>query len=417
MAFMAWSRKPSVRHKTYRVYFHDHAGVLRSIQGFTSKRASDRLGKNLEELSQTVASGGEPHDQLSQWILHQLDDRRKKKLIEWGILQSRYITSGLLLSKHIDAWRDDLMAEGKTDRYYSQEHSRVSVVMCGCCDWQTFSQIDPARLNAELMGLASRRRWSKQTLVHYMKSCKAFTAWMVSRGRAARDPLVVIKPPTVKKTDQVHPRFAMTGQMSDHLIRSTRDSERKAGGMDGTQRALIYRLVIYETGFRADTVRRLRTIDFDLGSEIPTVTGRVKGGRRITIPLSDSIVPALSCHLGGREPQLPAFDCPTVSWFADVLKADLKEAGYSNVQFDRYIDFHALRHTFATMASKVMDPRTLQQIMGHTDIRTTMGFYTHRITADLAVAKTNMPQCAAQCAVDSAPNEDKRRVEWGRKFG
>lgn len=45
---------------------------------------------------------------------------------------------------------------------------------------------------------------------------------------------------------------------------------------------------------------------------------------------------------------------------------------------------HVLRHTFCSrMASKGMNPKTLQYIMGHSDISVTLGIYTH-LTADEA---------------------------------
>ena len=39
---------------------------------------------------------------------------------------------------------------------------------------------------------------------------------------------------------------------------------------------------------------------------------------------------------------------------------------------------HTLRHTFCTnMANKGMNPKALQYVMGHTDIKMTLGYYAH----------------------------------------
>ena len=38
---------------------------------------------------------------------------------------------------------------------------------------------------------------------------------------------------------------------------------------------------------------------------------------------------------------------------------------------------HVLRHTFATLAEPHLDVKTLQSVMGHSDIQTTMNRYTH----------------------------------------
>ena len=38
---------------------------------------------------------------------------------------------------------------------------------------------------------------------------------------------------------------------------------------------------------------------------------------------------------------------------------------------------HVFRHTFATMAQPNLDPKTLQEIMGHSNFQTTMNIYAH----------------------------------------
>ena len=38
---------------------------------------------------------------------------------------------------------------------------------------------------------------------------------------------------------------------------------------------------------------------------------------------------------------------------------------------------HVLRHTYATLAAPHIDVKTLQTVMGHCDIQTTMNLYTH----------------------------------------
>ena len=44
----------------------------------------------------------------------------------------------------------------------------------------------------------------------------------------------------------------------------------------------------------------------------------------------------------------------------------------------RYLNFHSLRHTFATRCITVgMDPKTLSEILGHSNIGITMNLYVH----------------------------------------
>lgn len=44
----------------------------------------------------------------------------------------------------------------------------------------------------------------------------------------------------------------------------------------------------------------------------------------------------------------------------------------------RYLNFHALRHTFATRCITIgMDPKTLSEILGHSDLKITLDYYFH----------------------------------------
>ena len=40
--------------------------------------------------------------------------------------------------------------------------------------------------------------------------------------------------------------------------------------------------------------------------------------------------------------------------------------------------FHSLRHTFATRCIEIgMDPKTLSEILGHSDVKVTLSLYVH----------------------------------------
>ena len=42
------------------------------------------------------------------------------------------------------------------------------------------------------------------------------------------------------------------------------------------------------------------------------------------------------------------------------------------------ITYHCLRHTYATEMTTKIDPKTLQKILGHSDISVIMNTYVHR---------------------------------------
>ena len=60
--------------------------------------------------------------------------------------------------------------------------------------------------------------------------------------------------------------------------------------------------------------------------------------------------------------------------YEDLFKRTLKAAGISN------INFHALRHTFATRALEAgMDITVLSSILGHAQASTTLNLYAHAL--------------------------------------
>ena len=69
----------------------------------------------------------------------------------------------------------------------------------------------------------------------------------------------------------------------------------------------------------------------------------------------------------------------------------------------RYLNFHAIRHTFATRCiTNGMDPKTLSEILGHSDLKVTLEYYFHsslefkkeqidRLTALSPAVHTSLP--------------------------
>jgi integrase/recombinase XerD len=146
-------------------------------------------------------------------------------------------------------------------------------------------------------------------------------------------------------------------------------------------RALLETL--YATGSRASEVVGLRLEDVYLDSAFLKCLG--KGSKQRVVPLGRPAVAALKTYLGEQRPGLTraAADAPWVFvsrggraltremlWV--IVKKYVRRAG-----LNARVSPHTLRHSFAThLLSGGADLRTVQELLGHANIRTTQ-MYTH----------------------------------------
>jgi integrase/recombinase XerD len=146
-------------------------------------------------------------------------------------------------------------------------------------------------------------------------------------------------------------------------------------------RALLETL--YATGSRASEVVGLKLEDLHLDGAFCKCTG--KGSKQRVVPLGQPALKALRAYLGEQRPELirAAPTCPWVFvsrggrnltremlWV--LVKKYVRRAG-----LNAKVSPHTLRHSFAThLLSGGADLRTVQELLGHANIRTTQ-HYTH----------------------------------------
>jgi len=197
--------------------------------------------------------------------------------------------------------------------------------------------------------------------------------------------------------------------------------------------------LLYGSGLRLMECLRLRVKDLSFDQKHVVVRNGKGGKDRITV-LPDSIIPALRVHLerrreqherriaqGGGEVYLPwalsrKYPSAGRAWawqflFAAAHEAYLPELGRhvswhlheKSVQravqravrkagIEKPASCHTLRHSFAThMLQRGQDIRTIQTLLGHKDVNTTM-IYTH--VAGLSAAGAVSPLDAAPVFID-----------------
>ena len=208
-----------------------------------------------------------------------------------------------------------------------------------------------------LAGVSRRRKVS---------SVKAFFGFLTTSDLVPSNPTLQLVPP---EREHKEPRF-LTTQEYRALLRACAHETRDAAIIE----------LILQTGMRLSEVARLAVHDIELPVRInrePDNTGSIfvqgKGRKSRTLPLNHKACRALKAWLAVR----PDIDDPAlfVTKFREpmgartiqnIVKKYLAEAGIKNASV------HTLRHTFATHhVAKGTDLRTVQETLGHADLKTT----------------------------------------------
>lgn len=102
----------------------------------------------------------------------------------------------------------------------------------------------------------------------------------------------------------------------------------------------------------------------------------------------------------------PVFDCIGRQCI-DHFRADCRHAGIELETAEGRVDFHSLRHCYATMLCQAGVPmRTAQELLRHVDPRTTMRIYSHVQAADRLDAVARLTALAT-----AAPEEETAQAE------
>ena len=139
---------------------------------------------------------------------------------------------------------------------------------------------------------------------------------------------------------------------------------------------MLCRLAL-ETGLRWSWLNSLTRSSLDLDSEPATVTVMAaysKHRREDTLPLRPATALALRKYLVAIAPLAKAFPMPKDALGSKILRVDLAAAGIASQDADgRFMDFHALRHTFITnLANSGVHPSVARHLACHSDINMTL---------------------------------------------
>jgi integrase len=283
-----------------------------------------------------------------------------------------------------------------------------------------------------------REGLSAQTYNHHLKAAKQFTRWLVRDRRAPLDPLVHVSRLNMS-TDRRHDRRALLPEEFDRLIEAARTSKVNVENIPGADRAMIY-VVAAWTGFRKGEIGSLTLKSLRLDEDPPTATVEAcysKRRRRDTQILHPELVRQLRQWLatkGEVGPNQPLFPisgrvpggtdrrahklverdliAARDKWIEEGNSPEEKRAReksdflcYCNHE-GLFADFHSMRHLFITSLERAgVSPKMAQTLARHSDIRLTLGVYTHVGLNDQTAAIESLPAPpkAKDASIDANP--------------
>jgi integrase len=325
------------------------------------------------------------------------------------------------LKEHVDEFEQHLRDKGNSDQHVIEVATKVRKIIEGC-KWAFIRDQSPSGTQRFLADLRSSGL-SVQTSNHYLRAIKQFSRWLVRDRRTNDDVLAHLSMMNVK-VDRRHDRRALLPEEFARLIAAA-ESGSRIESISGADRATMYVLSAW-TGYRKKEIGSLTIRSLRLDDDPPTATVEAaysKRKRRDAQVLHPAVVQILEMWLatkaklgpddllfpvsgkvpGGTERKTAKMmrldlEFARNQWIGEA-RTDVERTERENSDFlsycdetGRFADFHSNRHTFITSMERVrISPRTAQSLARHSDIRLTMGVYTHIELHDQRAAIESLP--------------------------
>ncbi|NCB91081.1 MAG: site-specific tyrosine recombinase XerD [Clostridia bacterium] len=254
---------------------------------------------------------------------------------------------------------------GNTEVSYERDLRKMMQYFVGEQNIDEVSQITETSLNSYMLYL-ERNHFAASTVSRSVASMRAYFQYLYKEHTIAVDPTEHLKPPKVEKK---MPEILTVGEV-DLLLRQP--SETTGKGI--RDRAMLE--LLYATGIRVSELIHLTVSDVNL--QMGYINCHDTDKERI-IPFGNAAKKALHMYLADvRDSFIREEGCKVLftncsgkpmsrQGFWKVLKAYAKSAG-----IEKDITPHTLRHSFAAhLVQNGADLKSVQEMMGHSDISTT----------------------------------------------
>ncbi len=229
-------------------------------------------------------------------------------------------------------------------------------------------QLTTERLRQYLYYNREKRGWTSDTMLSQYKALKSFLKWCVERGHIPSDPISPIPKPRLEKKLPKRISRQDAIRVLDHSFGAPTSYRFERFRNHALLATLVY------AGLRAQETLNLKFGHVDLMSGIIHVM-QGKGGKDRIVPIVPTLRTVLQRYIDDRNRLGKQSE-----FFFTTLRGD-RQFTYSGLR--KVIDkvkratgiafsAHRLRHTFATlMLEGGCDLYSLQQMLGHADIKTT----------------------------------------------
>jgi len=274
----------------------------------------------------------------------------------------------------------DKLADKGDDKAYVRRALRMLERVFSAAKVTTLADLETGAISRAIRGFKRRdgSPISNATFNQYGRACLAFSSWAYSKKRLPED---VLRDFDFANAEEGRTLFRreLTGAELRKIFRQAEldDGRTFARVLRGGKRAgkvkrfkapgrvWGYRIAL-GTGFRAGEIGTLSRDCFQLKSKpakIVVIAGKSKRRRRDEQPISDALATQLAPWLATTPRKGPVFR--GFQRWGEAIQADARAAGVAVKTPAGSIDFHALRHTYASRIAAVTDAKTGQSLTRH----------------------------------------------------
>ena len=358
------------------------------------------------------------------WVLDYSDElgRRRREVLSTRKADAQELQAEIIANRNrrvrgLESAPDDIQLEQLKVLYLADLRTRASAKhlvnveshlarILAAIPARTTGEVKPlmaVQFRTAVLAEGRSNRWANILV----QSLKGMLRWAHGMDMIARDPLAGVKKLPEGKRQQVQARRALNDAEIEALLRAARQEDDDLSVRVRVPQAAFWRTVL-ETGARYGELRAITWAYLDPENAVLTLSAQTtKAGKERRIPLASDLVAELLSLKASHWQVTGLPPTPTDPIFLSThgrpwpvpsnnINRHLKRL-LERAQIDRVdargekIDFHALRHSFASRLARNGVPLTqAQRLLGHSDPKLTAQVYTHLNVEDLRGAIDSM---------------------------